>query len=108
MDILKSMVGDKTVGVLVSGLIGRGFTRDQAERFLPEAGGSVISAINNENHSSEVESIMDSMDIERMASTIGVDSSMISNGLQYIIPGLLDQVGGNDMGRIFGKLKSFI
>ena len=116
MDILKSIVGDKTMGVLVSGLIGRGFTRDQAERFLPEAGGHVISAIKTENSDTDVDSIIGTMDVERMASTIGIDSSMISNGLQYIIPGLMDQVGGSDMSSHLGgsdmsshlgKVKSF-
>jgi hypothetical protein len=107
MDILKSLIGDKTMGVLVSGLIGRGFTRDQAERFLPEAGSSVISAIKDTNNGADVDSILGTIDIPDLASKIGVDSSMITNGLKYIIPGLMDLIGGNDVGNIPGKVESF-
>lgn len=107
MDILKSMIGDKTMGVLVSGLIGRGFTRDQAERFLPEAGSNVIASLQDETSGSDVSSILGSIDIDNLASNIGIDSSMVSNGLKYIIPGLMDQVDGNAVGSILGKVKSY-
>jgi len=107
MDILKSLIGDRTTGVLVSGLIGRGFTREQAERFLPEVGSNVISAIRDERNSTDVNAILRAINIPDVASKVGVDSSMVSNGLKYVIPGVMDQFNVNDLNSVLGKVKSF-
>lgn len=107
MDILKSLTGDKTMGVLVSGLIGRGFTRDQAEQFLPEAGTIVVTTLQDTGSSTDVSRILESVDIDRLSMKLGIDNSMISNGLKYIIPGLMDQFNVNNAGSMLGRVKNF-
>lgn len=107
MDIMKSLIGDKTAGVLVSGLIGRGFTREQAERFLPEVGSSVISAITDEGKCADANAVLGTINISDMVSKVGIDRTMVSNGLKYVVPGVIDLVGVNDADNIFGKAKGF-
>ena len=107
MDILQSVIGDKTAGVLISGLIGRGFTKEQAENFLPEAGSSVISAFKDNGGNSDTGSIIGNIDLTAIASKVGIGSNLVNDGMKYIIPNILSQLGGDGMGSVLGKIKSF-
>ena len=102
MDTLSSILGGKTTDVLISALIGRGFTLEQAQNFLPEAGVSVISAFRDNGGTTDPESIRGIIDLAAIATKAGVDSNLLNNGMDYIIPSILSQID-DDMGRIFGK-----
>lgn len=104
MNALKSFVGDRTISVLVSALVGRGFTWDQAESFLPEASCSFISAIKDENSHCDLDSILETFDISGMVFKTGLDRAMVTNGLKYVIPGLMDLVRVNNVVCRQGKI----
>jgi hypothetical protein len=105
MDTLSSIIGGKATGVLISALIGRGFTLEQAENFLPEAGVSVLSAFRDSGGTTDPESILGAIDLVTIATKAGVDSNLLNNGMDYIIPSILSQIDDDDVSRILGKIK---
>jgi len=94
---------------LISKLVGNGFSQEQAEGFLPQAASSVMSAMSNGDGA---DSILEKIDIASLAEKVNLDSSMVSNGLQAIIPALLEKVGiehfdVGGLGDMLGSVKKF-
>jgi len=105
MDILQSVIGNRAAGLLISGLMGRGFNEEQAETFLPLAGNSVISAFRSNAGSKDTDSILEGIDIRAIASRTGLDNKLVSDGMQYVIPNLLSQMDEEDLGIMYNKVK---
>lgn len=92
---------------LLSGLVGSGFTQDQAEKFLPEAGKSISGALSGGESVSDTDSILSKIDIASLAAKVGIDSSMATKGLKSLIPLILSKLGGESLGGMLGKAKGF-
>jgi len=105
MDILGTILQAKG-GDLLSSLTGSGFTQEQAGKFLPEAGNSLLSILGDKGGDQDADSILGQLDIASLASKVGIDSSLAETGLKQIIPIIMSQLGGGDLGNIMGKMKS--
>ncbi len=105
MDILQSIIGDKA-GELVSGLVGQGFSQEQAENFLPEAGSSIVSAFKESGDNADADSILGNIDLSAIASKLGIDSNLVDQGMKFILPSILGQLGGSGVGGMLGKIKT--
>jgi hypothetical protein len=126
MEILKNLISEHGPS-LISTLIESGFSTDQAKQFLPEAAhvmsdaissGGISKLLSGGDESSIASTIMSKIDIESIASKVGIDSSLASNGLNALIPkvlALIDVEGGGlssllggegagGIGRIAGKV----
>lgn len=128
MDFLKQLIGDRA-SQLTASLAGEGFSAEQAQRFLPEAGESVKTAIVNSggldlnsDQDSMISSLLNKIDIGALAGRTGLNASLVTKGLGSILPTLLSAVkdklgsggdllallaGGGDASNMLGKLKSF-
>jgi hypothetical protein len=82
----------------MSTLTESGFTTDQAQQFLPEAaqgmsdaisGGGISELLSSGDTGDMASTIMGKIDIEGIASKIGIDSSLVSNGLTALVPKVL-------------------
>jgi len=82
----------------MSTLTESGFTADQAQQFLPEAaqgisdaisGGGISEMLSGGDEGGMVSTIMSKIDIEGIASKVGIDSSLANNGLTELIPNVL-------------------
>ena len=105
MDILKSLMSDKSAGLMVSGLMGRGFTLGQAKNFLPEAGAYIVSTLKENGGNTDSASVISDIDVSSLALKMGIDESKVKNGLKYLLPSIVEQSSGSD---ILSKIKSFI
>ena len=103
MDILGTLLNDKG-SELLSGLVSSGFSQEQADKFLPEAGSSVMSLLGEGDL--DIAAILEKIDIAALAEKVGIDSSLAQAGLEKILPMLMEQLGGSDLGNIMGKMKS--
>jgi hypothetical protein len=103
MDALSSIIGGKTTDVLISALIGRGFTPEQAQNFLPEAGVCVISAFRDNEGTTDLQTIRGKIDLAAIAKRAGVDSNLLNNGMDYIIPSILSQIDDGGLVKMLGK-----
>ena len=99
MDFISGFITDKG-SELISTLIDLGFSQDQAEQFLPEAGKNVMSLIGEGQ--TDIDSILDNINISALAEKIGIDSSLVSNGLKSILPTLLEKLGSKGVGGLLG------
>jgi len=99
MDLISDFITDKG-SELISTLIDLGFSQDQAEQFLPEAGKNVMSLIGEGQ--TDIDSILDNINISALAEKIGIDSSLVSNGLKSILPTLLEKLGSKGVGGLLG------
>ncbi|MDH3638235.1 MAG: hypothetical protein OES09_07190 [Gammaproteobacteria bacterium] len=97
MEILKNLVNEHGSS-LMSALTESGFTADQAQQFLPEAaqgmsdaisGGGISELLSGSDEGGMASTIMSKIDIESIASKVGIDSSLASNGLTALIPKIL-------------------
>ena len=97
MEILKNLISEHGPS-LISTLTENGFTADQAQQFLPEAAQGVSGAISDGgisellsggDESVIASTIMNKIDIESIASKVGIDSSQASSGLTTLIPKVL-------------------
>ncbi len=107
MNSVQSIIGDKTAGLLISGLIGRGFSEEQAQRFLPEASSKIIAVFDKNDGITDANTILDSMDLAAIAFTVGVDNKLIQSGMNYLLPNIFSQLGGNRMGEVLSGYKHF-
>jgi hypothetical protein len=127
MEILNNLIS-KHGSSLISTLTESGFTIDQAQQFLPEAtqgmsdaisGGGMSELLSGGDEGGIASTIMSKIDIESIASKVGIDASLASNGLTALIPkvlamlnteggglsSLLDSgAGGGGIGGMVGKL----
>jgi uncharacterized protein YidB (DUF937 family) len=97
MEIIKNLISEHG-STLMSTLTESGFTADQAQQFLPEAaqgmsdaisGGGISELLGGGDAGDMVSTIMDKIDIESIASKVGIDSSLASSGLTALIPKVL-------------------
>ena len=106
---------DGTIGLwneMASALFG--FTADQAQQFLPEAaqgmsdaisGGGISEFLSGGDEGDMASTIMGKIDIESIASKIGIDSSLASDGLTALIPQVLAMMnsGGGGLSALLGS-----
>jgi len=97
MEILKNLISEHGSG-LMSTLTESGFTADQAQQFLPEAAqgmsdavssGGISELLSGGDEGDMASTIMSKIDIESIASKVGIDSSLASDGLTALIPKVL-------------------
>jgi hypothetical protein len=105
MEILKNLISEHGSS-LMSTLTDSGFTAEQAQQFLPEAtqgisdalsGGGIADMLSGGDLGGMASSIIGNIDVEGIASKVGVDSSVASNGLSALVPqvlGLMNAEGG--------------
>ena len=102
-DILQEKGGD-----LIAELTGKaGFSAEQAQNFLPEAGSSVGAAMASRasdldmgdlTSAANIGAIMESVDIGQLASRVGVSAEQGTQGLTALLPMLLGFIGGKGAG----------
>jgi len=106
MEILKNLISEHGPG-LMSTLTESGFSTDQAKQFLPEAAqgmsdaissGGISELLSGGDEGSIATTIMSKIDIESIASKVGIDSSLASNGLTALIPKVLDLINSEGGG----------
>ena len=123
MDMLKDLLANHSPE-LISSLSESGFSVEQAQEFLPEAGqgvkdalggGDVVSLLSGDSDSI-ASSLLEKVDIAAIAERVGLDEAMVSNGLEVLIPqvleifkneggGLNSLLGGNEGGLLGGIAK---
>jgi len=129
MEILKNLISEHG-STLISTLSESGFTADQAQQFLPEAvqgisdaidGGGISELLGGDDAAGIASTILSKIDAESIASKVGIDSSLVSNGLTAVIPkilalinpeggglsSLLGSEGAGGIGRIAGMIGKF-
>jgi len=102
MDLIQNFM-DKESGSIISELISRGFSAEQANRFLPEALATLVQSLKAADFadlfgsasSGGLARLLDSVDITGLASRTGVDSSNAKTGLNAVIPRLIAFVKDN-------------
>ncbi len=83
---------------LVSELTSSGFSMEQAQKFLPEAGQQLIKSLQSGNvdlmkvatDENTLSSMLDGIDIASLASRFGVNEEAVRGGLMTTIPVLVD------------------
>jgi hypothetical protein len=84
---------------LIDTLVNSGFSLDQANRFLPEAGQGIVEAFGDARDLVElvrvdtetaVSSVQSKVDTPSIASKAGVDESMVNKGYAVLIPKVLE------------------
>jgi hypothetical protein len=105
MEILKDFLTNNSPA-LVNTLSEAGFSAQQAEEFIPEvgqsvqdafSGGDLISLLGGSDTDSIVNTLLEKVDIETIANKLGLDESMVSSGVETLIPKvmeLINQDGG--------------
>ncbi len=97
MDMLKDLLANHS-SELIDSLSESGFTVDQAQEFLPEAGqgvkdalgaGDIVSLLGSDTDT-VVSSLLEKVDISAIAERLGLDETMVSNGFEVLIPKVLD------------------
>jgi len=106
MEILKNLISEHGPS-LMSTLTESGFSTDQAKQFLPEAAqgmsdaissGGISELLSGGDEGSIATTIMSKINIESIASKVGIDSSLASNGLTALIPKVLDLINSEGGG----------
>lgn len=121
MEMIKDLINEHGSD-LTSTLTESGFTAEQAQQFLPEAAqgisdavsaGGISDLLGGGGEGDLVSTIMSNIDIESIAARVGMDSSMVSNGLTALLPqvmamvnseggGLSSLLGGEGVGGVAG------
>lgn len=107
VNVSQPLMSDKSASLIISGLMGRGFTLEQASIFLPEAGHTIITALKDNGGMNNTESVISGIDVSSLALKTGIEQSKVKDGLKYVLPGIVEQLSGTEKG-ILGKVKSFI
>ena len=113
MEIIENLISEHGSS-LMSTLTESGFTADQAQQFLPEAaqgmsdaisGGGISEFLSGGDEGDMASTIMGKIDIESIASKIGIDSSLASDGLTALIPQVLAMMnsGGGGLSALLGS-----
>ena len=102
MNILKGMLGGGQTGELLAVLTKSGFSAKEAERFLPVASESIAQAASDLDLSSGdasdlVTTLSQKIDIQEIASKLGMDSDAVSNGLAALLPHALKLLQGGGL-----------
>lgn len=115
MDFLEGILKERSGDLLGALTGGAGFSAEQAEKFLPEAGskvGQVIASkasdldLSDMASASNIGAIMSGLDVAGLASKVGVSTEQGTNGLTALLPMLLGFLGdkGKDAGGLLGLL----
>jgi len=91
MDILTSMLGSSQSKELLATLTGSGFSAEQAKTFLPAAGESIVQAtagldLSGDYSGGLIDTLLRRVDIQGLASQLGMDSATVTNGLTALLP----------------------
>jgi len=97
MNLIFNLMGSKS-SRLIKQLTGAGFSAEQAQSFLPDALKSLMGGLQqanvqdllNTDNSTQTSSLMDKIDITALAGCLDNDSGLARQGLQAIIPQVLD------------------
>ena len=122
MDLLNNLISNHS-SELISTLTDSGFNAEQAQNFLPEAGQGVTEALSGGNlsellggdSSALLSTILERIDVAGIASRLGIDESMVNDGLTALVPkvmeifqgeggGLASLLGGEGAGGLLGGL----
>ncbi len=103
MDFIEEFIGSQGTG-LIDQLTGSGFGIEQAEKFLPEAGESIIGAMKgmdvqsllDSSISEQTSSLLGNIDVTSLASRVGVDTSLAHGGLEKLIPVAMNFLKNNE------------
>ncbi len=105
MDFLKDIISSHSPDFL-SALTESGFSSEQAEEFLPDAGQSVTEAVKTTDltdllggdASTAISSILENIDISSLAERLGMDETMVDTGITALITKFLDIAKGEGGG----------
>ncbi len=106
MSILDSLMSEHGPELL-SSLTDSGFSSEQAEAFLPEAassvgdalsGGGIASMLGGGDDGDVASELLSKIDIQGLATKLGMDPTMAESGLSALIPKLLSLVGSQSGG----------
>lgn len=115
MDIFKTLLAEKS-GTLVNELTAKaGFSTEQAEKFVPEAGTAVVDSLKSQAGSlSETDlagpegmkAVLGGIDIEALSGKAGIPSALGAQGLTSMLPtlmGMLSSKAGG-LGGLLGMM----
>lgn len=106
MDILKDLLMNNS-SELVDTLSAAGFSAEQAQEFIPEAaqgvqqalsGGDLLSLFGGGDAEGMVSALLEKVDIAGIASRLGLDESMVNNGLESLLPRALEIINEQGSG----------
>lgn len=96
MDLINKFISENS-GDLIGKLTSSGFDLDQAKQFLPEAASGLTEAAGKLDmnelmsgiSSGDTSKLMSMVNIEAMASKLGMDASMVTTGLSSLLPSIV-------------------
>jgi len=128
MDIFNDIIGEKGAEIL-GALTQQGFSADNAQSFIKESGGSIMSALESGNVDlgqgdieQKANSLIGNIEIASLASKVGISSEMAQTGLTTVAPiimnavqdklgdasGIMSLLGNSDAaGDLLGSVKKF-
>jgi len=106
MDTPLSRMSTQVTNVMLSGLMGRGFTLDQAVAFLPDASHLIVSVIKENGGIINTETVIKDIDVAVLAIEVGIDASKIKDGLKFMIPGIVEQSSSANGNDLLGKINN--
>ena len=92
---------------LIHHLVGKGFSFDQAEYFLPVANDSLVYAFNQAGDCNTIKTdrVLAHINIGHLAKDTGIDASLIASGLQSLVPFITAKVCTEGLGDLLHNLK---
>lgn len=105
MDLFATLVKGNN-SELLGALTQSGFSTDQAKDFLPAALSGITDAAQkldtgkllSMGSSDQLSSIMSALDMQKLTSLVGGDSALARNGIQALLPKVLDMLKGGSGG----------
>jgi len=85
MDILRALLSNNT-STLISSLVNAGFSEDQAQVFLPEACGVLVSSFMNHSDEKNADLVLRKIDFTYLASRLDMDTSLVIAGMKQLVP----------------------
>ena len=107
MDLLENILKERSGDLLGALTGGAGFSADQAEKFLPEAGSGIGRALLSKATDLDVSdlaskanigSIMSGLDVAGLAKAAGVSADQGTRGLNVLLPMILGFIGDRAQG----------
>ena len=102
MDLLTNLLEGKS-SELLGALTSSGFSADQASAFLPKALSGIMDAVQKiglpnllgRGSSDLLGTVMGELDVNALASTVGGDRALASDGVQTLLPKVMDFLQGD-------------
>jgi len=84
-----------------------GFSAEQAQQFLPEAGQKIAAAVSGGGlgdllSGDAVGGLLENVDVASLTSKLGIDSGLVRSGLNAIVPQILEGLKGGTGGLLGG------